>query len=55
MFVVVTNMYIAIILENFDQATKEKDLTQDDFEHFFDVWQRYDKKGSGRVRLTSKN
>ena len=48
-FIIVTNMYIAIILENFDLATKEQDepLTADDFEHFFDVWQAYDLKGSG--------
>ena len=52
-FIIVTNMYIAIILENFDLATKEQDepLTADDFEHFFDVWQAYDLKGSGYVSL----
>ena len=46
-------MYIAIILENFDLATKEQDepLTADDFEHFFDIWQAYDLKGSGYVSL----
>ena len=44
-------MYIAVILENFDVATKdhEKALTADDFEHFFDMWQRFDKKGRGKV------
>jgi len=52
-FVIVTNMYIAIILENFDLATKdnEEELTADDFEHFFDMWQRFDKNGNGKVRL----
>lgn len=52
-FIIVTNMYIAIILENFDLATKEQDepLTADDFEHFFDIWQAYDLKGSGYVSL----
>lgn len=46
-------MYIAIILENFDIATRENDeaLTGDDFEHFFDVWQTLDKQGSGFITL----
>lgn len=44
-------MYIAIILENFDAANKDSSepLTADDFEHYFDVWQRYDREGSGKV------
>ncbi|XP_076802540.1 LOW QUALITY PROTEIN: sodium channel protein type 4 subunit alpha B-like [Clavelina lepadiformis] len=52
-FVIITNMYIAVILENFDVATKdhEKALTADDFEHFFDMWQRFDKKGRGKLSL----
>ena len=39
-------MYIAIILENFDVATREnaEPLTADDFEQFFEVWQKYDDK-----------
>ena len=46
-------MYIAIILENFDIATKDNEdgLTADDFEHFFDVWQKYDHNGDGKVCL----
>ena len=53
-FVIVTNMYIAIILENFDIATKdnEEGLTADDFEHFFDLWQRHDDNGDGKVSKT---
>nr|XP_039264940.1 sodium channel protein type 3 subunit alpha-like isoform X4 [Styela clava]XP_039264941.1 sodium channel protein type 3 subunit alpha-like isoform X4 [Styela clava]XP_039264942.1 sodium channel protein type 3 subunit alpha-like isoform X4 [Styela clava]XP_039264944.1 sodium channel protein type 3 subunit alpha-like isoform X4 [Styela clava]XP_039264945.1 sodium channel protein type 3 subunit alpha-like isoform X4 [Styela clava] len=43
-FLIVINMYIAIILENFEVATRESSepLTADDFEQFFEVWQRYD-------------
>nr|CAB3265895.1 sodium channel protein type 4 subunit alpha B-like [Phallusia mammillata] len=43
-FLIVVNMYIAIILENFVVATREsaEPLTADDFEQFFEVWQRYD-------------
>jgi len=42
-FLIVVNMYIAIILENFVVATREsaEPLTADDFEQFFEVcwWQ----------------
>ncbi|XP_076808311.1 sodium channel protein type 3 subunit alpha-like isoform X3 [Clavelina lepadiformis] len=43
-FLIVVNMYIAIILENFEVATREnaEPLTADDFEQFFEVWQKYD-------------
>uniref|UniRef100_H2YKP5 Sodium channel protein n=1 Tax=Ciona savignyi TaxID=51511 RepID=H2YKP5_CIOSA len=53
-FVIITNMYIAIILENFDLATKDNEeaLTADDFEHFFDMWQRYDKNGNGKLGVS---
>ena len=45
-FLIVVNMYIAVILENFDVATREnaEPLTADDFEQFFEVWQRFDDK-----------
>lgn len=38
-FLIVINMYIAIILENFEVATRESSepLTADDFEQFFEV------------------
>lgn len=38
-FLVVVNMYIAVILENFEVATREstEPLTADDFEQFFEV------------------
>ena len=38
-FLIVINMYIAIILENFEVATREsaEPLTADDFEQFFEV------------------
>lgn len=50
-FVVITNMYIAIILENFDLATRDsaEPLTADDFEHYFVEWQRHDHEGEGKV------
>ncbi|XP_061431061.1 sodium channel protein type 4 subunit alpha-like [Lethenteron reissneri] len=43
-FLVVVNMYIAIILENFNVATEEstEPLSEDDFETFYEVWERFD-------------
>lgn len=39
-------MFLAVILENFDVATREnaEPLTADDFEQFFEVWQKFDDK-----------
>ena len=38
-FLIVVNMYIAVILENFEVATRESSepLTADDFEQYFEV------------------
>uniref|UniRef100_A0A8D0G386 Sodium channel protein n=1 Tax=Sphenodon punctatus TaxID=8508 RepID=A0A8D0G386_SPHPU len=43
-FLVVVNMYIAVILENFSVATEEsaEPLSEDDFEMFYTVWEKYD-------------
>ncbi|XP_056281691.1 sodium channel, voltage-gated, type I-like, alpha isoform X1 [Pseudoliparis swirei] len=43
-FLVVVNMYIAVILENFSVATEESadPLSEDDFETFYEVWERFD-------------
>ncbi|XP_041896694.1 sodium channel protein type 2 subunit alpha-like isoform X2 [Corvus kubaryi] len=43
-FLVVVNMYIAVILENFGVATEEsaEPLGEDDFEMFYEVWEKYD-------------
>ncbi|XP_068602035.1 sodium channel protein type 2 subunit alpha-like [Brachionichthys hirsutus] len=43
-FLIVINMYIAVILENFSVATEESadPLSEDDFEMFYEVWERYD-------------
>lgn len=45
-FLVVVNMYIAVILENFSQATEDvqRGLTQDDFDMFYEVWEKFDEK-----------
>ncbi|XP_031154177.1 sodium channel, voltage-gated, type I-like, alpha isoform X2 [Sander lucioperca] len=43
-FLIVVNMYIAVILENFGVATEESTdpLSEDDFETFYEVWERFD-------------
>ncbi|KAM5151939.1 sodium channel protein type 2 subunit alpha-like isoform 4-T4 [Mantella aurantiaca] len=43
-FLVVVNMYIAVILENFGVATEEsaEPLGEDDFEMFYEVWEKFD-------------
>uniref|UniRef100_A0AAY4A1D2 Sodium channel protein n=1 Tax=Denticeps clupeoides TaxID=299321 RepID=A0AAY4A1D2_9TELE len=43
-FLVVVNMYIAIILENFNAAQEESGdpLCEDDFEMFDEVWKKFD-------------
>ncbi|XP_069509513.1 sodium channel protein type 8 subunit alpha isoform X2 [Ambystoma mexicanum] len=43
-FLIVVNMYIAIILENFGVATEEsaEPLSEDDFETFYEIWEKFD-------------
>ncbi|XP_030743654.1 sodium channel protein type 9 subunit alpha [Echinops telfairi] len=43
-FLVVVNMYIAVILENFSVATEEstEPLSEDDFEMFYEIWEKFD-------------
>ncbi|KAL1277850.1 hypothetical protein QQF64_024523, partial [Cirrhinus molitorella] len=47
-FLVVVNMYIAIILENFNIATEESSdpLCEDDFEMFYETWEKFDPTAS---------
>ncbi|XP_031421611.1 sodium channel, voltage gated, type VIII, alpha subunit a isoform X4 [Clupea harengus] len=47
-FLIVVNMYIAIILENFSVATEESadPLCEDDFESFYETWEKFDPTAS---------
>uniref|UniRef100_A0A8C1RMR6 Sodium channel protein n=1 Tax=Cyprinus carpio TaxID=7962 RepID=A0A8C1RMR6_CYPCA len=47
-FLIVVNMYIAIILENFSVATEEstEPLSEDDFEMFYEVWEKFDQEAT---------
>jgi len=52
-FLVVINMYIAVILENFSQATEDvqQGLTQDDFDMYYEIWERFDEKATQYIDL----
>ncbi|XP_053455663.1 sodium channel protein type 10 subunit alpha isoform X3 [Nycticebus coucang] len=43
-FLIVVNMYIAVILENFNVATEEstEPLGEDDFDMFYETWEKFD-------------
>ena len=53
-FLVIINMYIAVILENFSQATEDvqQGLTQDDFDMYYEVWERYDTEATTYIDLS---
>jgi hypothetical protein len=52
-FLVIINMYIAVILENFSQATEDvqQGLTQDDFDMYYEVWEQFDENASQYIPL----
>ncbi|CAB1425267.1 unnamed protein product [Pleuronectes platessa] len=53
-FLVVVNMYIAIILENFNVATEESSdpLCEDDFEMFYETWEKFDPNASQFIQYS---
>jgi len=53
-FLVIINMYIAVILENFSQATEDvqQGLTQDDFDMYYEIWERFDEKATQFISLS---
>lgn len=52
-FLVVVNMYIAVILENFSQATEDvqQGLTPDDFDMYYEKWEKYDPDATKYITL----
>ncbi|ESO08974.1 hypothetical protein HELRODRAFT_109965 [Helobdella robusta] len=52
-FLVIINMYIAVILENFSQATEDvqQGLTQDDFDMYYELWERFDENATQYIPL----
>ncbi|XP_015185107.1 PREDICTED: sodium channel protein para isoform X13 [Polistes dominula] len=51
-FLIVINMYIAVILENYSQATEDvqEGLTDDDYDMYYEIWQQFDPKGTQYIR-----
>jgi voltage-gated sodium channel type II alpha len=51
-FLIIINMYIAVILENYSQATEEvqEGLTDDDYDMYYEVWAQFDPDGSQYIR-----
>ncbi|XP_013785136.1 sodium channel protein para-like, partial [Limulus polyphemus] len=47
-FLIIINMYIAVILENYSQAQEEVEegLTDDDYDMYYEIWQKFDPEGS---------
>merc|ERR1719219_529198 len=47
-FLIIINMYIAVILENYSQATEDvqEGLTDDDYDMYYEIWQQFDPEGT---------
>ncbi|XP_037684693.1 sodium channel protein type 11 subunit alpha [Choloepus didactylus] len=54
-FLIVVNMYIAVILENFNTATEESEdpLGEDDFEIFYEVWEKFDPEATQFIEYSA--
>lgn len=54
-YLVVVNMYIAVIIENFNVATEEstEPLCDDDFEIFYDVWATFDPQATQFIAFSA--
>lgn len=52
-FLIIINMYIAVILENYSQATEDvqEGLTDDDYEMYYEIWQKFDPNGTQYLKL----
>ncbi|XP_035662880.1 sodium channel protein type 4 subunit alpha-like isoform X5 [Branchiostoma floridae] len=54
-FLIVVNMYIAVILDNFSAATEEAaggGVTEDDIDMYYSLWERYDPHASKYISLS---
>ncbi|XP_009871549.1 PREDICTED: sodium channel protein type 5 subunit alpha-like, partial [Apaloderma vittatum] len=54
-FLIVVNMYIAVILENFSVATEESTdpLCEDDFDMFYETWGKFDPQATQFIEYSS--
>ncbi|KAF8793694.1 Sodium channel protein para like protein [Argiope bruennichi] len=51
-FLIIINMYIAVILENYSQATEDvqEGLTADDYDMYYEIWQKFDPDGTQFIK-----
>ncbi|XP_017893964.1 PREDICTED: sodium channel protein type 10 subunit alpha isoform X1 [Capra hircus] len=54
-FLIVVNMYIAVILENFNVATEEstEPLSEDDFDMFYETWEKFDPEATQFITFSA--
>ncbi|XP_043832529.1 sodium channel protein type 10 subunit alpha-like [Dromiciops gliroides] len=54
-FLIVINMYIAVILENFNVATEEstEPLSEDDFDMFYETWEKFDPEATQFITFSA--
>uniref|UniRef100_A0A8C8STV2 Sodium channel protein n=1 Tax=Pelusios castaneus TaxID=367368 RepID=A0A8C8STV2_9SAUR len=54
-FLIVVNMYIAVILENFSVATEESTdpLGEDDFDMFYKIWEKFDPEATQFIEYSA--
>ncbi|KAM9233019.1 sodium channel protein type 5 subunit alpha-like [Leptosomus discolor] len=54
-FLIVVNMYIAVILENFSVATEESTdpLSEDDFDMFYETWGKFDPQATQFIEYSA--
>ncbi|GFT37955.1 sodium channel protein para [Nephila pilipes] len=54
-FLIIINMYIAVILENYSQATEDvqEGLTDDDYDMYYEIWQNFDPDGTQFIRYSA--
>ncbi|XP_074055206.1 sodium channel protein type 11 subunit alpha isoform X1 [Macrotis lagotis] len=54
-FLIVVNMYIAVILENFNTATEESEdpLSEDDFDIFYETWEKFDPEATQFIKYSA--
>ncbi|XP_069329558.1 sodium channel protein type 10 subunit alpha isoform X3 [Eulemur rufifrons] len=54
-FLIVVNMYIAVILENFNVATEEstEPLNEDDFDMFYETWEKFDPEATQFITFSA--
>ncbi|NXN96399.1 SCN5A protein, partial [Rhinopomastus cyanomelas] len=54
-FLIVVNMYIAVILENFNAATEEstEPLGEDDIDIFYEIWEKFDPEATQFITFSA--